>query len=399
MFQREKDRLIRDRIGQNIPTDSVDPSQLIRWGGIEVTTSSQKWQELANRYTVPISEIQYIDFNRSGVRLPFNEVRVSYRARFIATVGSETSTWFALPVRATDETYFTAATGQLTFQNTVLAQIGKVHLDTCDVSYQRGPHLLNLNSRSRGSCGGCTACVHNYKDLYDATVLKDRNRLSTPKDIEAFFDEKEANGLDIASLKQIAVVTGLFGNERAVVEHMQAIAKTVKPRGFEGEFMYFGCEVNSDHALRELSELGAFTLIYAIDNFTKRHELLAKKKSSISVSTACDTLERANKYGISTTFAYIAGIDSLEEMKRGFQSLRSAISRFPIVNIFQVQTPGQLLAMDPQAKKLDYYLQARIALEKILGQTGLKPKRWENYRPLWYEVYNNQPLPHNTFGD
>lgn len=86
-------------------------------------------------------------------------------------------------------------------------------------------------------------------------------------------------------------------------------------------------------------------------------------------------------------------------MEEGFKTLRSTISRFPIVNIFQVQTPGQLLAMDPQAKKLDYYLKARTILEKTLGQTGLKPKRWKNYRPLWYELYNNQPLPHNAFGD
>lgn len=390
-----------ERVGQNMPTDSVDPSQLVRWGGIEITTTPQKWQELADQYAIPVSEIQYIDFNRSGVQLPSNEVKVSYRARFIAAVGSgeKTNTWFALPVRAEDETNFTATEGQLKFRDILLAQIGTIFLDTCDVSYQRGPHLLNLNSRSRGSCGGCTACVHNYKDLYDATVLKDKNRLSTPRDIKAFFDEKEAKGLDIASLKQIAVVTGLFGNERSVVEHIQAIAGIVKPRGFQGEFMYFGCEVNSDNALRKLSELGEFTLIYAIDNFTKRQELLARKKSSISVSTAYDTLERATKYGISTTFAYIAGIDSLEAMEGGFKTLRSAISRFPIVNIFQVQTPGQLLAMDPQAKKLDYYLKARTIVEKTLGQTGLKPKRWENYRPLWYEMYNNKSLPHNAFGD
>lgn len=390
----------QEKIGRYIPTNSVNPSQLMRSGSIEITRSTETWQQLSNQYGVPTSEIQYIDFNRCGVLLPNDEVRIGYRARFIAIMDSEkTSTWFALPVRGEGETYFLAGEGQLKFQDTVLARVGQIFLDTCDVSYQRGPNLLNLNSRSRGSCGGCTACVHNYKDLYDATVLRDRQKLSSRKGMGAFFDQKEAAGLDIASLQQIAVVTGLFGKESAVVDHMKMIAETVKPRGFTGELMYFGCEVNSEEALKQLAELGKFTLIYAIDNFTKRAELLARRKSLITIDAVRDTLDRANKQGLGTTFAYISGIDSLQEMEKGFNILRGSINRFPIVNIFQIQTPGQLSAMDSEAKKLDYYVKARTTIEGILAETGLTPRGWENYRPLWYKTYNGQPLPNNAFGD
>ncbi|MDD5147755.1 MAG: hypothetical protein PHV63_04395 [Candidatus Daviesbacteria bacterium] len=384
-----------------IPTDSIEPSRLMCSGNVEITQSPEIWQQLSNQYGVPVGEILYIDLNRSGIRLPNNEVRVNYRARFIATVDPEenTRTWFALPVRGEGDTYFSTSDGHLRFQDQVLANTGQIYLDTCDVSYQRGPRLLNLNSRSRGNCGGCTACVHNYKDFYDVTVLRDQQKLMTRNDIEAFFDQKEATGLDIASLQQIAVVTGLFGREAAVVKHMRMITETVRPRGFAGELMYFGCEVNSEEALRQLSQLGKFALVYAIDNFTKRAELLAKRKSSISIDTARDTLNKARKYGIATTFAYIAGIDSLSAMEQGFNTLRDSISRFPVVNIFQVQTPGQLSAMEAAAKKLEYYVKARRSIEGILAQTGLKPRRWENYRPLWYTLYNDQPLPANTFGD
>lgn len=391
----------REKIGSTIPTRSVDSSRLIHSGNIEITQSPFVWNDLAERFKVPVREIQFIDFNRSGVCLPQDEVRVSFRARFIATVDKvdQTRTWFALPVRGPEETHFVASKGSLRFKEYVLANIGEVFLDTCDVSYQRGPNLLNLNSRSRGSCGGCTACVHNYKDLYDETVLKDQRRLTTREGIEKFFQEKESKGLNIASLQQIAVVTGLFGSEKAVVQHMQMIAETVRLKGFKGELMYFGCEVNSEEALQELANLGKFVLIYAIDNFTKREELLAKKKSGISIDIARDTLERARKYGIDTTFAYIAGIDTLREMEKGFLSLRAALSKFPIINIFQVQTPGQLSAMNPEAKRLEYYIRARKTLESILAETALNPRRWENYRPLWYETYNGRPLPRNTFGD
>lgn len=390
--------MVTEKHGVYIPTNSIEPSQLMRYGGVEITQSATGWQVLSDEYGVPVSEIRYIDLNRSGVRLPNNEVKISYRARFIAKMGlgENTRTWFALPVRGEDDTYFSASDGYLRFQDQAFASIGQIYLDTCDVSYQRGPKLLNLNSRSRGSCGGCTACVHNYKELYDTTVLRDQQRLTTRNDIEAFFDQKEAVGLDIASLQQIAVVTGLFGKETAVVEHMRMIAETVRPRGFAGELMYFGCEVNSEEALRQLSQLGKFALIYAIDNFTKREELLARRKSLISIDTARDTLARAHQYGIDTTFAYIAGIDGLSAMEQGFNALSDSINRFPVVNIFQVQTPGQLSAMDLEAKRLEYYVKTRNILEGILAETGLTPRRWENYRPLWYEVYNGQALPNNT---
>ena len=150
---------------------------------------------------------------------------------------------------------------------------GSIELDTCDTSYQRGPHLLNLNSRSRSNCAGCRACVHNDKTLYDKRVIKDRHELTTYEDLEKFFDTKSAEGLEIDKLKQIAVVTGLFGGEANVVNHMRQIHKIIEPRGFRGELMYFGCEVNSDEALRELSNLGNTSLVYAIDNFTNRAKL------------------------------------------------------------------------------------------------------------------------------
>lgn len=374
---------------------------MLKNGGVEITSQKSDWIELSSRYELPIKEVELIDFNRSGVCLPGNEVKVGFRVRFISLnlEQEDKNTWFALPVRRQEDTNFLATDGYLRFQDEVLTHIGPLMLDTCDVSYQRGPKLLNLNSRSRSNCGGCKACVHNYKDLYDGTVLKDQQRLVSKEEITAFFEKKENDGLDISTLKQIAVVTGLFGSENAVVEHMKMVSEVVKPKGFKGELMYFGCEVNSESALEELASLGNFSLIYAIDNFTKREEILTKKKSAITLETAKNTLSLAKEKGIETTFAYIAGIDSIAEMKNGFETLKNSITRFPVINIYQIQTPGQLEVMDPEAKKLDYYVKSRKLIENILRDTNLQPRRWENYRPLWYEVYNNKQLPNNAFGD
>ncbi|MGB7957995.1 MAG: hypothetical protein WCF77_04120 [Minisyncoccia bacterium] len=371
-------------------------SDLLLDNGIEASRSEETFSELSERYEIPIEDVRYMDLNRTGIYLPESEVRVNFRARFLADVpgldGERRKTWFALPSRTAKDSNFSVAKNGLFFGNEKIADVQKVELDTCDVSYQRGPHLLNLNSRSRGNCAGCKVCVHNYKDLYDGTVIKDKNSLTTKEQIETFFDGKERNGLDIAKLEQIAVVTGLFGSERAVIDHLKLIKEIVAPRGFDGELMYFGCEVNSREGLGEMASLGKTALVYAIDNFTKRDQILNKRKAAVTPADAKRTLMEAKDMGIETTFAYIAGIDDLGSLGEGFSDLKESISRFPVVNIYQVQTPGQIAAMHPDAKKLEYYAKARKLIEGALGDTELEPRRWENFRPLWYETFGKKQL-------
>ena len=107
---------------------------------------------------------------------------------------------------------------------------------------------------------------------------------------------------------------------------------------------------------------------------------------------ARETLQRAKEKEIQTTYAYIAGIDELEIMERGAERLMDTITRFPIVNIYQVQTLGQIRVMTPSAKTLEYYLHSRKIFERIFKETNFKPRRWENYRPLWYDLFKGLPL-------
>ena len=379
----------------------IEERSLFRDHNIEVTETAENWDALAAAYDTPAEEIGLIDFNRSGVHLPNDEVATSFRARFKANLiyPEGSSSWYALPVRREVDTNFNVADGSLHLGSLMLGTVAELMLDTCESSYKRGPNLLNLNSRSRSNCGGCRACVHNYKNLYDETVIHDQKQLITKGDLEEFFDSEQNLELDVANLDQIAVVTGLFGGEEAVTNHMKLIDEVVRPRGFTGELMYFGCEVNSPEALDELASLGNTSLIYALDNFTKRERLLAKTKSLLTIEDSQTTLDLAKERGIATTFAYIAGIDPIQDMVDGFKKLKSSLTRFPVVNIYQVQVPAQVKIMDESAKRLEYYVQARVAIEKILGDTSLRPKRWENYRPLWYRSFDGEPLPDRPYGD
>lgn len=362
----------------------------------EIVDNFEEYNKLSEKNKLPLSEILQIDMNRSGIYLPNNEVRVNFRVRFKGRFNDDYETWYALPVREEQDTNFSCHDNHIYYKDIVLGEVTeKIMLDTCESSYQRGPHLLNLNSRSRSSCGGCTACIHNDKNLYDETVLKDKKGLYTKKDIEEFFDSRQ---ISVKDLVQIAVVTGLFHGENEVVEHMKLVHDVAAKRGFEGELMYFGCEVNSEQALKELSTLGKFQLIYAYDNFTKRNKILNPLKGKLTIEDTIKTLEIAQKYGIDTTISYISGIDSLAKMKEGFIALKDYMTQFPIINIYQTQTAIQSSIMDAEAKTLEYYLEARKELEEIFKDKDYAPKRWSNYRPLWYKVYQHEVLENNAFG-
>ena len=363
--------------------------------GARMVESFDEYERLSEKYNLPVSEIILMDLNRCGIYLPNNEVRVDFRVRFKAGILDSYNSWYALPVRNENDTPFKAQDGNIYLFDKVIGSFDELRLDTCESSYQRGPHLLNLNSRSRSNCGGCKACVHNYHDFYDSTVIRDNTPLRTSEDINNFFDQKN---IDVEKLVQIAVVTGLFHGEKNVLEHMNLINKVAKDRGFNGELMYFGCEVNSPEALKELSEIENFKLIYAVDNFTKRDSLLAKTKSLITLNKAHETLSSAKDLGIKTSISYIAGIDELKELENGFTLLKDSFTSFPVINIYQIQNADQTKILNDEARELEYYILARKRLEKLFHDSGMKPKRWENYRPLWYDYYENERVLDNSYG-
>lgn len=364
--------------------------------GAELVEGFDEYEYLSKKYNLPISEIIQIDLNRCGIYLPNGEVREDFRVRFKGRIMDDYETWYALPVRSKENSIFSTFNGNIYCLDTKIGTLSSnLMLDTCESSYQRGPNLLNLNSRSRSNCGGCTACIHNYKNFYDNTVIKDQKGLFTKSDIEEFFDSRD---IDVSSLYQIAVVTGLFHGEDKVVEHMNLINDVVKKRNFNGELMYFGCEVNSDEALKELSKIDNFSLIYAYDNFTKRNSVLTKTKSLITLEDTKSTLDRAKDKGIKTTISYISGIDSLEEVSKGFSLIKDSLVQFPIINIYQIQNTNQSAILDDSARNLEYYVQSRIMLEELFRDKNIKPKRWANYRPLWYKYYDGQILEDNSFG-
>ena len=58
----------------------------------------------------------------------------------------------------------------------------------------------------------------------------------------------------------------------------------------------------------------------------------------------------------------------------------------------------QASILSKEATQLSYYLQSRIEIEKIFRNKDYRPKRWSNYRPLWYKYFSGEELPENSYG-
>ena len=374
-------------------------SGVLTRNNVLITNDIGEWYNLALKYGVSPQEVGLIDFNRTGVCLDDNDVKVGFRARFNGTLFYNNDlSWFALPVRSKDDSNFHIRGGKVYFGDVQIGIIDKPILDTCDTSYQRGKKLLNLNSRSRSSCAGCKACVHNDKNLYDSTVIRDKHELRTRQDIDEFFYRKARLGLKIDELDQIAVVTGLFEDEKEVLGHLCDIHAVATRYGFHGELMYFGCQLMSTTALREFSKLWDTAIVFAVDNFTNRKKNLSQIKSDLSLDDFYSSMSVARSFGIKTTFAYIIGVDSLSAIGEYFSYFFNVCNRFPVVNIFQIQTDLQAQALFKSAKNLEYYLQARQIIEDVFIKSSMRPRRWENYRPLWYREFGSELLDVKAYG-
>lgn len=107
--------------------------------GVKITTDASEWYDLAFKYGVSPQEVGLIDFNRTGVCLDDNDVRVGFRVRFNGTLFYNNDlSWFALPVRNSSDSNFHIRNSKVYFKDFQIGIIDRPVLDTCNTSYQRG---------------------------------------------------------------------------------------------------------------------------------------------------------------------------------------------------------------------------------------------------------------------
>lgn len=348
---------------------------------------------LSERHRIPLEDALFIALNINGVSLEcdYNRMRMAFRLADsklfeYAKQRGELDYYFALPVN--QDSPFIIVDNTLLLQNAVIGQAIGPTEDICDSHYpRRNGTVLNMNPNSRTSCHGCQFCYTAYQIPYD------RKRLKTDSDLREFFEGWMAKyGLtDLSHLIEIAVVTGCYESGEAVCHFLITLKKVLREYRFAGKIFYLGSQITTQEHLRSIAEIQPFGICFSLETFEHR-ELLRKDKRALSLQDACESMDFARSLGYEVTFSYIVGMESLQVMEYHFNHFRERINKFPIINTLQLHKYHQATLRDPEAHRLEYYLNARQILERIFVQTSMRPLVWEDYRSLWFLTFSKEPL-------
>lgn len=348
---------------------------------------------LAERYHIPLEDVLFIALNINGVNLEcdYNRMRMAFRLADsklfeYAKLRGELDYYFALPVN--QDSPFAIVDNILLLQNTVIGQAIGPTEDICDSHYpRRKGTVLNMNSHSRTSCHGCQFCYTAYQIPYD------RKRLKTNFDLREFFEDWMVKyGLtDLSHLIEVAIVTGCYESGEAVCRFLIMLKKVLRKYRFAGKIFYLGSQIATQEQLRSVAEIQPFGICFSLETFERR-ELLRKDKRVLSLQDACESMDFAQDLGYEVNFSYIVGMESLRVMEYHFNHFREHINKFPIINTLQLHRYHQTMLRDPEAHRLEYYLNARQVLEQIFRQTSMRPLVWEDYRSLWFLTFDKEKL-------
>ncbi|MEK9185932.1 MAG: hypothetical protein AAB863_04115 [Patescibacteria group bacterium] len=348
---------------------------------------------LAEKYNVPLEDVLFIALNINGVgfECDYNRIRMAFRLSDsspfdYARQRGELDYYFALPVNQNSP--FTLTNNILLLQDTVIGQAIGPTEDICDSHYPRRKGTsLNINPNSRTSCHGCQFCYTAYQIPYD------RKRLKTDSDLKDFFEDWMAKcGLtDLSHLIQVSVVTGCYENSDDICQFLRTLKRVLMEYQFIGKIFYLGSQITTKEQLRNLTEIQPFGVCLSLETFERR-DLLRDKKRVLSLQDACKSMDFARELGYEVNFSYIIGMESLHVMEYHFGHLRDHVNKFPTINTLQMHKFHQSTLMDPEAHRLEYYLEARQIIERIFAKMNVRPLVWEDYRSLWFLTFDGEPL-------
>ncbi len=343
-------------------------------------------RRLADEWDVNAEDVVLIALNSCGVRTKdLNVARARFRIRVDTRPADQLYMILSLGRMRSP---FELRGGEVLLRGRRVAVIDGIEDDDAVLGYWRNDHrVLTLNSNARSQCTGCVFCPNTLEAASDP-------RLADLDDLTAYFATLVADsGLDdMSGVDTVTVCTGCFRHEHLALAHLRQVRTAMTSQGCTGRIHFLSSVLTSDAGLDEAARLGPFHLTLTAECFTRREVILKESKATLTPEAMVDVLGRAAARGLTTDFTYIVGLDPADVAERHLAALAQVTTTFPRLQVYQSHNDFMDVFTAPGARRIEYFLDMRQRIERLFGPTRLRPQSWENYRPLWYFSFADEPL-------
>ncbi|MFE1348505.1 hypothetical protein [Streptomyces sp. NPDC058757] len=341
---------------------------------------------LAARHGAPVEDVLLIAINLHGISSPLPRHRARINIRLATAPGVP---WQVIvPLNAAGSP-FVLDEDTLLLAGEPVATVERIDADEAVGGYFRnGGRAMTLNPNARSRCVGCGFCPNTLEAAADPRLSEQR----AVRDLLTVLAHRHPLG-SLTGLEEITVSTGCYEREQTAVDHMTGLRDVLDESGIGARLGLLTSVLRSRKAFDTLARTaGPFVLRLTAECFTRRDMMLKASKAALTRTEMPAVLRGALEAGLGTSFTYIAGLDDLTAMRDGVRDLAPYVSEFPNIQVYQAHNRVMAQLRADGAADLAFYLQARTLLEDLLGPTGLRPRGWECYRPLWYFAFGSEPL-------
>jgi hypothetical protein len=344
------------------------------------TISVEYLVELAEQEKLPFLDLLMIAANREGARYDGD----SPRARLQLRPFGQSEVWQIILPLDNPQSSFTLTKSHLYLKDVPVADVVAFENDDVVLTYLRaGGRSLTLNTHSRSTCIGCIFCPNIIEDAADGNV----DGASRLEDL-LWWTATDNGWPDLSNVEIITICSGCFNTPDAAITHLSELRQAGNKTGFDGHIHLLSSVVRSRTDLKHLRDnVGKSHLTLTLECFSRREILLKSSKASLTLDEACRIADDCADLGIICDFTYVAGLDPLDVSIAGLKKLSQHVTTFPRIQVYQAHNDYMRRYRNSEAESLDYYVKLRKEMEQPFAERGLRPKSWENYRPLWYTSF------------
>lgn len=344
-------------------------------------------ERLSTAYALPLPDLHLMSLNLFGISSNIGDGRARMELRL--DVDRETE-WHVIVPTGMPASHFRLEDDVLFLNGDRIASVRLIEHDDARLGYLRAAgQVMTLNTNRRSTCTGCVFCPNTLADANDPRIAQAENEVA--KWLRAFLIEQ--GWRDLAGLREINLSTGCFGEEARAIAHLADLRVLLSRHGFQGRLGILSSVIRTAEGMKALAAARPFVLFLTLECITRRTLLLKQSKAELRPDEAIRVLERARDAGLDTGVMIVVGLDGLPVVLEWLDRAAAYLTDFPNLQIFQSHNTFMDLFRVQGADSLEFFLQARREFERLLLPTTLRPRRWQNYRPLWHYAFAGEPLP------